>query len=289
MVTAQAFDEPGSSAHARTANGTFTLKGLAPGRYAVTAAIGGAGPGDPNPPKREREMGSATVDLTATDGATLTIPLSKGVTVTGTVTFEGRMTPAQLRNLRVEPRQSGEQRPWMMDFPRVAAVKEDATFALDGLYRTPAYIVVRGLPDGWALKTVRYGDRDITDVPTDFASSPPAHLELVVTSRVASLTAKAVDDRGEQILASIVAVPANPRRWAFPFIVGQGDARAGAVKLGPMVPGDYFVAALPLEDMVVIARDPSRLAALATVGTKVTLEAGDTRLLTLRVTPLPDR
>ena len=76
---------------------------------------------------------------------------------------------------------------------------------------------------------------------------------------------------------------------AFPFLVGQSGAPGGRGKLGPLVPGDYFVAAVPLEDMVVIARDPSRIGGLAAIGTKVTLEAGDTRLLTLRVTPLPDR
>jgi hypothetical protein len=61
------------------------------------------------------------------------------------------------------------------------------------------------------------------------------------------------------------------------------------VKLGAMLPGDYFIAAIPIEDWSVLPENPRRLASLVTIGTKVTLAAGDTPVLTLRVVPLPDK
>jgi len=57
--------------------------------------------------------------------------------------------------------------------------------------------------------------------------------------------------------------------------------------LGPMLPGDYFVAALSRDDWLWLLRDGGRIDAIASVGTRVTLAEGTTRKLELRLVTLP--
>jgi hypothetical protein len=56
-----------------------------------------------------------------------------------------------------------------------------------------------------------------------------------------------------------------------------------------LLPGDYLVAALSMDDYVAVIRDPSRFEAVARIATKITLEKGDTRALALRLVALPDK
>jgi hypothetical protein len=170
-------------------------------------------------------------------------------------------------------------------------VKEDLSFALGDLYRTPVYVVLRSLPDGWALKSVRYGERDITYTATDFGSAPAGRLEVTMTNRVATPSTKAVDERGEDVpAAQVIAIPASPDRWQWTFArVPTTPPNGPFSKLGAMLPGDYFFAALKLEDFGIVLRDPSRLPSIAAIGTRVTLAAGESPRLTLRIVALPDK
>ena len=88
----------------------------------------------------------------------------------------------------------------------------------------------------------------------------------------------------------MIAIPANPDRWAPPFVITTRTmAGTGPQELEAMLPGDYFVAALPRDDVSALMNDSSWLAAVAAVATKITLAAGDTPVLRLRVTRLPDK
>jgi hypothetical protein len=175
--------------------------------------------------------------------------------------------------------------------PGMGTVKEDLSFALEGVYRTPVYVRLPGLPPEWALKSVRYGDRDVTYTATDFAALPPARLEIIVTNRVATPSVKIVNDRGEDVpAAQVLAIPAASERWGRPFwMIPQNPPTGSAAKMRSVVPGDYLFAALTLEDLNLVIRDPSRIASVATIATRVTLAAGETPLLTLRIARLPDR
>jgi hypothetical protein len=63
----------------------------------------------------------------------------------------------------------------------------------------------------------------------------------------------------------------------------------GVTKLGHVLPGEYFVAALDEADAHLVDTDRTRLAELASVATRVTLAIGDRRTFDLKVTPLPAR
>jgi protocatechuate 3,4-dioxygenase beta subunit len=282
-----------STAHggdARVQNGAFTVKGLAPGRYLVGASLGGSPPGDPNPPARERESAYAPVDLAAVDG-NVALTLSRTATIAGNVLFEGGTAPRSVRGVTVGTLPPADLRSWHQSRPPAATVREDGSFQLEGLERLPLHVMLRGLPDGWALKAVRLGEREITYAATDFTAATPARLQLVVTNKVASPSVKVVNDRGEDVPASHgMAFPADPNRWTVTSVrIPERPATGAASSLGSMLPGDYIFTALSIDDFLTLMRNPSRLGSLAAIGTKVTLEAGDTRVFTLRIVPLPDR
>jgi protocatechuate 3,4-dioxygenase beta subunit len=284
-------DSTGGGSTQLQTGSAFIMKGLTPGRYVVVASVGGSNPEDTDPAPRAHESAYAPVDVTAAD-ASIALTLSRAVTVAGTVTFEGNAPKSALPRLNVQTAVSSDfALAWNMSDPALAWVRDDFTFELVDVFRMPLYVFLRSLPQGWLLKSVRYGDRDITYTPTDLSAAPGSRLQLVVTDRVASPLIKVVNERGEETPASqVIAMPAEPTAWAVPFIrYPTAPSTSAGASLGAMLPGDYLFAALPLEDFGLVLRDRSRLPSVAAVATKVTLEAGDKRVLTLRIVALPGR
>jgi len=278
--------------YAPTRRGAFVLKGLAPGRYMVRASTGGSNPGDPNPPVREQEMAFTPIDLSSADVAGVAVSLSKAAKATGNVIFDG--TPAPRGDqLRMVVHTSPEDPAVRFDGPTpLAPVSDDLTFALGGLYPLRVLIGVQGLPDGWVLQSVRHESRDITRVPTDFASNPSrGPIEITLTNRVARPSVRVTDDQGLPLSSyRLVVMPANSASWQLGLNVMHGTPSAdGLLKLGALLPGEYLLAALPIADLALLFRDRARVSDLGPVGTRVTLQTGDTRTIELRMTSLPEK
>ena len=292
-VAANPIDDYSRTASAKSHDGAFTIRGLVPGRYTLSASIGGSMPGDPNPPAREREMGETVVDLAAIDATNVTVALTKPVTVHGFVTLEGGPAPRTLR-MTVATRSAADLRLWQLGPPPTAPVRDDLTFDLGEVYRTPITLAIQGLPESWALKSVRLDGRDITDVPTDFTASGTKPLEIVVTGATVRPKVRVTNDRDEEVpYAVAIALPEDPARWKTGFralsLPLRPPAGIALPQSAALLPGNYFVAALSLEDYLAVMQDFSRLDAVARIATKVTFTAGETRTLTLRVVPLPDK
>jgi hypothetical protein len=63
----------------------------------------------------------------------------------------------------------------------------------------------------------------------------------------------------------------------------------GIVKPGAIRPGEYLVAALPLEDMRLLHVEPERLQSVAAIADRITLAAGQRGTIELRLKKLPSR
>ena len=171
------------SSSGRTRNGQFDVPGLPPGRYIVSASIGGPpDPGGTLPAVRQREMGFSKIELGNADAAGVTIRLSKGVSISGRVVFEGDDAP-RLRSRQLEVQAGAASNLWRFSGRPAAAVVDDKlNFELSDIFRVPATVHLTGLPAGWIVNAVRYGERDITDVAIDFGADPePSRLEILVT------------------------------------------------------------------------------------------------------------
>jgi protocatechuate 3,4-dioxygenase beta subunit len=284
-------DDHSVSANSTSRRGRFVLTGLTPGRYLLSAYVGGpANPSDTRPPAREHEVGYASIDIDSADVAEITVSMSKGQRIAGRVVFEGGAPAPNKLRMVVQTREP--QSPWWMigGRPPFSAVEEDFSFELTGVYRLPLIVGIHGLPDGWVLKSVRYDGRDITDVATDFGmASRERRLEILATRRVATPSVRVTDDLGHGATSyQVVLVPADPARWrgAHWSVTGEpsGD---GVQKLGPTLPGDYLVAAISWDDYLVLMRDRARIDGLASVARRVTLVEGDSGTLELHITRLP--
>ena len=226
-----------------TSAGRFALTGLIPGRYIVNAWFGGsATPDNTKQPPRERELGSASVEIAGTDVDGIVVTTAKGQKVAGRVILDGRPVP-RLDRLTVQlhvPRSA-----WNLMTSRApyAPVADDLRFELTELYRLPLTVGIQGVPDGWALKSVRYNGRDITDLPTDFAAlKGRIGLEVVLTNRVAQPGVKVVDDEASPVLEYfVVMLPSDSARWQNAQLGTPGRYSTNLVtKLGAVVPGEVL-------------------------------------------------
>jgi hypothetical protein len=277
----------------RSGNGAFALHGLTPGRYVIKATLGDPHREDPRPPGRELQIGYASADVDVVDVTGVGIDLSKPARAAGRVVFDGSPAPpTSLLRLAVQASPPDVRRSMLEGRPPVSPVGDDLTFELTGLYRLPLILGVSGLPEGWVVKYVRDGNRDVTHLPIDFGSRPsPGGLEIVLTNRVARPSIRITDPRGAPATAfQVLAVPVDPaRRHLLSVVVPGRPSGDGVLKVSAILPGEYFLAALPTEDVVMLMRDPERIDSVAAVGIRVTLEERDDRTFDLRPISLPPR
>jgi hypothetical protein len=282
----------GPSSSARSQDGQFVVPGLLPGRYLVTASVGGRRAGDPNPASREREMGFAWAEVAGGDATSVTLALSRPASIAGVVVFDGADAPAPERlRMVVQVRPTDRAAARTLGWTAGAAVDDDLRFELKDVYRLPTLLGVQQLPDGWVVSAVRYGGRDVTHVPTDFAGTPGGRLEIVLTNRVARPSVRVRDESGSPVAsARVVVFPAEPGASPAPLPIAPAAPDAeGIVTLGPMRPGAYRIAALSTADFQLVTRDTSRFLALVPLGTPVTFVEGDERVVDLMLVPLPPR
>ncbi len=291
-VMAEPLDRVSGSASNSGIGGMFVLRGLTPGRYLLRATVGGSeNPDDSRPPLRELELGYASIDVLATDVVGTVIQLSKGRTAKGRVRFEGGSpVPATQLRMAVHTRGNAALGPSHRGNPYVAAVGDMLDFELKAIYQLPLTIDVTGLPDGWAIKSVRFNGQDITGVPTNLGIEVrPGYLEIIATNHVATPAVRVTAEGGDRLSPyHVVLFSTNQEKWKVPpATIAAPESGADVVKLGSILPGEYFVAVVARSDYRLVTNDVSRLPDLASVAARVTFVEGDTRTLDLPITRLP--
>jgi len=250
-------------------DGTFEIRDVPPGEYAVSAfRYGGA----------TQEFGWTTVSGTADiDG--LTLRIQTGVALEGQVTFVG--TPPQSHGgLRVKPvRGAGaSQSPSVL-------VSSEGTFALEHLFG-PTLIRIEGLPR-WHLKAVMYGDRDITDEPTEFVDGGPP-LQVILTRGLAALTGVVRTDHGAAADATVVLLSEQEslrhERSTMTRLVdtiGGGNYRMEAVRAGR-----YLALAVPRDGLSFADAPTAFFDLLAKQASPVVIRDGESKTLDLTLTSI---
>lgn len=276
-----------SVGHPEITRGIFTARGLTPGEYVVRAHV--AEPRDQytSGPTSFRLYGVTPVHIEGSDVTGVVVMLTKGATVRGRIRLEGDPMPP-ISGVRVAPiRDSDAQRLYSDVYLTPSPVKEDLSFELTRLHG-PVLVRAWGTPAGWIVKSVRYGDADVTDVPTEFRGAPSQPIEMTLTNRVARLRVRSADDSGQAVPASIMVGPLDPARWRagtiYPLAIDT-DGSATTTR----VPGEYLIVAIRGEDYArQQIRTTEALQAVAARGKSITLKEGEETVVTVPVVKLPE-
>jgi len=190
--------------------------------------------------------------------ARLTLQTSPALTLPGRVVpLDASLAPPSFAGVQVRAESVGIELPNPAGSaappPPPPAVSQDGSFVLDGIFG-PMLFRLAGLPAGWALMSVRLGEREIIDIPLDLAAADPAPegpLTMVVTNTTGEITGSAIDARKQPVPnARIVLYPDDETQWqpASRFIRGLLASADGTFSMSSLLPGRYLVAAVEWMD-----------------------------------------
>lgn len=124
-------------------------------------------------------------------------------------------------------------------------VNDDWTFAITGIVGAARLRVT--LPEGWAVKAMTHGDRDIATVPVELKGGESlTGVRIVVTDRVGTLSGALVDEAATPVAdGTIVMFSADTAKWfeASPFVRAVRPDQKGQYRISGILPGDYLAVA----------------------------------------------
>lgn len=225
----------------------------------------------------------------------LTIPLSPTVRVSGHFEWEGSETPPSgvpsAPLVRIEPADGDVNQGLVFAFPpRPAAGAPPPTrftFTLENVL--PGRYVVGDLIGSWALAGAEWNGRDILASGFEVSGERDVTgIVLKMTGARSFIAGTVRAGNGEPATDMlVVSFPVSPADWPYQGISALRYRNApvasdGTYRLTGVLPGDYFVAAIPISER---GRwlDPANLAALAPQATRVTVRPSATTTQDLRV------
>lgn len=245
----------------RDSDGYFELRGVAPGSYVLAAAL-----------FFEKTFYSArvAVDVGAVNVEDLQLQLSQGAEVKGVLRAE-EDAPITKGNVRVflTPRAEGIS---FGGAPQTLA--DNGSFTFQNVAADEFTLNVSGLPEGFFVKQVRLGDRDITYSAVDLSQGAAGVLQILVSAKGAQVDGTVTDADGNPApAAQVVLVPDGDRREVLQLYRSVATDQSGAFQLRGLPPGDYRLFAWQqVEDGAWM--DPDFLAPMAAKGEKVSLAEG---------------
>ena len=172
--------------------------------------------------------------------------------------------------------------------PPASTFREDGTFELTNLTGLRRLMVTTTNP-AWALKRITLNGRDVTDVPFDFREKDVEGLEIVLTSKVTTVTGGAVDNKGQPLSDyAVVLFTSDPTKWGerSRFVTVARPAQRGEFSVRGLPPDDYLAVALPLVNGTE-HYDPAFLDPLRPIATAFTLSDGESKTLSLKLKNRP--
>ena len=284
-------------------DGAFRINQVTPGDYDLLArgSLQAAPPSDRGgfvtPGPAGGYWAQTAISVGGTDVRGLALTLEPGVTVRGTVVFEGDSLkpPANLTLLRI-----GLFPPSVLSLPPGAsvntiafspsvAVRADGSFEIPNLAPGTYRLIVSGAgleKSGWIPRSALMAGRDLLDVDFQLAlTASPASVAITFSDRSAELSG--VLQTASGVPASdvfVIAFAADSKFW------GPGARRVKAVRpgndgqflLSGLPPGDYLLAALSDVDENEW-HDAGFLEKLVPAAVKISIGDGEKKVQNLRV------
>jgi carboxypeptidase family protein len=265
------------------ADGRFTVRNVPAGPYALEARLGG-----PERPQDRRDLEAAYMPVTvgSADVEGLVLTMTRAVEIEGRITTDDPSRPlpkGEGPGIMVLSQYAGSTT-FDMGSLRMSLLQDDQSFVLSGMFG-PRRVAIANTPKGWYVKSMQYRGKDVADGPFEVTSGrEPGTLEVVMSTRGATLIGRVTDDAGNPVKAGMVVVvfPVDPARRSM-FDLDDGRVSAdGTYRVGPLRRGDYFVTAI---ESVGFGNpgDGDLLSRLAEGAERVTLGADEERTIDLRI------
>jgi len=216
----------------RSPDGKFVIRGVQPGAYAVVAMYY-----TPD----ARLTARAVVDVTNANVDVGTMTVAPGPEITGTIRGESE-TPPPVEGMMVYLRTDTGQ---MVFGQSTATVKSDGSFSIKNGPRTKVSVSAMRLPDGYYLKTARFGDIDALVDGVDLGGLDSTALDLVLSHKAAQVQGHVIDAKGNPAkAATVVLIPAaeDKRKRQELWAPVQTD-QTGGYSLKNRPPGEYYLLA----------------------------------------------
>ena len=252
-------------------DGAFEFHKVAPGAYVVSGgrAWGNTGAAPPMFTRKEVTVSSADVQG-------LTLEMLPELSLSGTVTLEGGKPgdwPGIWLQASEGSRSGGYAEPDSTGAFRFSRNVAPSTYVVNMLHQ----------PSGTCVKSIRYGNQDALHSPLDLTGGAAGNLDVVLSSKVATITGTVKNAKDEVVAGVVVSVWPRVPEMAGGVKSGSFDQK-GNFQILDLGPGDYFAAAWEDIDPGLVEY-PGFLARFQNEAVAVTLEEGGRASVDLK--PIP--
>jgi hypothetical protein len=253
------------------ADGAFEFHKVAPGAYVLSGgrAWGNVGAAPPMFTRKEVTVSSADVQG-------LTLEMLPGLSLSGRVTLEGGK-PGGWPSIWLQESEGSRSGGYAEPDP-TGAFRFSRNIA-------PSTYVVNLLhpPSGTYVKSIRYGNHDALHSPLDLTGGAAGSLDVVLSSKVATITGTVKNAKDEAVTGVVVSVWPRVPLIAGGVKSGSTDQN-GNFQILDLGPGDYFAAAWEDIDSGLLEY-PEFLAQFQNEAAAVTLEDGGRASADLKLIP----
>lgn len=293
-------------------DGRFTIQGVAPGDYSLSARASSASASPPagvaTPPERAASTavfdlwGERAVVAAGQDIENVSVALAPAASLSGRLVFEGTTAkpPADLSEIRLRfisteglAQAQGGGGGGIATLV-LATVQSDGSFRALGL-PPDRYTVTASWPgmrsgdgtSGWWLTTVHIENRDLGDAPIDVrANAEVTGISIGFRDRVGAIEGLLSDAAGRPAPEYfVVAFSADRASWTTTsrrFVPPVRPGTDGRYRVNGLLPGDYYLAVVTAVGQDESA-DPAFLEAILPSAIRITVSAGEARRQDLRI------
>jgi protocatechuate 3,4-dioxygenase beta subunit len=164
---------------------------------------------------------------------------------------------------------------------------DDGRFVLEGVVPGRYRFHWTILPPGLTLHSVRFGGREVTDLPFVIEEDSNPTFEVTLVNDASGTVSGRVFSSTGAPPAAVAAFPADRRFWEEPHVATRRFIHASADQLGRFTledvpPGEYIVAPIGAGEARGAWRTLPKLEALSVSGHRVTVVAGENPVLEIR-------
>jgi protocatechuate 3,4-dioxygenase beta subunit len=159
---------------------------------------------------------------------------------------------------------------------------DDGKFTLKNVLPNKYWMLVRNLPEGSYVKSMRYGDQEVSDDTIDLSGGVAAAIQVTLSMAAAQVDGVVQNLENKPVSGATVVLAPDSGRYSLFKEMRTGDN--GSYSLKGVAPGDYKI--LAWTDIETGAyQDPDFLKRYESKAEKLSLKESDRKTLSLKVIP----